>query len=128
MARDIIKINEDTIRNAVRKAINEISYGKVDDAYYKSNPFDSLSMKFDEFYEELTDAEAGLMGNKTFAKVAMLADQIKKILDRKSAQNTNFLHTTAGVDYGAYFNDPKNGDREINQEELPYLRQNYGRG
>ena len=128
MARQIIKINEDTIRNAVRKAINEISYGVVDDAYYKSNPFDSLSMKFDEFYEELTDAEAGLMGNKTFVKVAMLADQIKKILDRKSAQNTNFLHATAGVDYGAYFNDPKNGDREISQEEMPYLRQNYGRG
>ena len=122
------RINEDTIRNAVRKAINEISYGAVDDAYYKSNPFDSLSMKFDEFYEELTDAEAGLMGNKTFAKVAMLADQIKKILDRKSAQNSNFLHATADVDYGSYLNNPKNADRDMSREELGYLRQNYGRG
>ena len=119
MARQIIKINEDTIRKAVRKAINEISYGVVDDAYYKSNPFDSLSMKFDEFYEELTDAEAGLMGNKTFAKVAMLADQIKKILDRKSAQNSNFLHTTADIDHKAYFKDSRNDNREISQEEMP---------
>ena len=120
------RINEDALRNivreAVKKKINEISYGTVDDAYYKGMDFDSLYMAFDSFYSEL--GEIDCEKNPYLMKVKGYADAINAILSRKADQNRNFMRNTLDVDNSKYYSD---NDDDIEGQEMQSLRQNYGR-
>lgn len=125
----------------IKKAINEISYGKVKGAYTgNEHLFWELKNKFDDFYDALFDIAGFYRNNndgKTYTKmlksnhdnvyirqIVEYAEAIQEILEKKEAQAEKFEDEMNKVDINAYYNDESN-EMYIDDMELRDAQRKY---
>ena len=111
---------------AYNKLVNEISYGKVQDASDESEHiFYDMSIAFQDFYD--TVKYNPRTTNPYVQKIKFYADAINDILTKKVSQQTNFNKELGKFDYNKFY---ENGEEEPDYDglDLKYLQQNYPKG
>ena len=114
-----VKLTEKQVRNA----INEISYGTVDDASNISdNIFWEMETSFQDFYDTVKyNADES---NPYVKKIKEYADAIREILFKKSLQRKNFDIERNKFDYNKFYND-KDAPEDYANLELKDLQNKY---
>ena len=107
----------------MNKAINEISYGKVDDASNISdNIFWDMEVAFQNFYDTVKyNADNN---NPYVKKIKEYSDAIMGILSKKSQQRKNFDTELRKFDYNKFYNDDTAPD-DYDKMELMDLQKKY---
>ena len=107
----------------IRKTINEISYGTVDDASNISdNIFWEMETLFQDFYDTVKyNADES---NPYVKKIKEYADAIREILFKKSLQRKNFDIERNKFDYNKFYND-KDAPEDYANLELRDLQNKY---
>ena len=111
---------------AYNELVNEISYGKVQDASDESEHiFYDMSIAFQDFYD--TVKYNPRTTNPYVQKIKFYADAINDILTKKVSQHTNLEKELGKFDYNKFY---ENGEEELDYDglDLKYLQQNYPKG
>ena len=111
---------------AYNKLINEISYGKVQNAADESEHiFYDMSVAFQDFYD--TVKYNPRTTNPYVKKIKLYADAIDNILAYKNSQHRDFNKELGKFDYNKFY---ENGEEEPDYDglDLKYLQQNYPKG
>lgn len=120
--KKVIRLTE----NQIEKAINEISYGKVDMAHNKlDDVFTDMEYAFNEFYETIkynTDTN-----NPYVKKIKEYADKIENILRRKDSQRDNMYDELNKFNHKEFYDDVNRHENEEDYEnlDLKYLQNKY---
>lgn len=120
--KKVIRLTE----NQIEKAINEISYGKVDMAHNKlDDVFTDMEYAFNEFYETIkynTDTN-----NPYVKKIKEYADKIGNILRRKDSQRDNMYDELNKFNHKEFYDDVNRPENEEDYEnlDLKYLQNKY---
>lgn len=115
-----VKLSE----NSFHHLLNEITYGKVDDAYMKSSEFfDKLYDSFVEFRDILDNMIQSGEPNPYLEKIYTHAQEIDRILTRKKDQSDYFLNKTLNVDREKFYSE--HPDMDIDDAEIGDIDRNY---
>ena len=120
--KKVIRLTE----NQIEKAINEISYGKVDMAHNKlDDVFTDMEYAFNEFYETIkynTDTN-----NPYVKKIKEYADKIENILRRKDSQRDNMYDELNKFNHKEFYDDVNRPENVEDYEnlDLKYLQNKY---
>lgn len=107
----------------LNKAINEISYGTVNNASNVSdNIFWEMEISFQDFYDTVKYNKDS--NNPYVKKIKEYADAIKEILSKKSRQRKNFDVERNKFDYKKFYDD-KNAPDDYDNMELKDLQNKY---
>lgn len=112
-----IEISEEKFNKIFKNPINEISYGKVENAYNKSEDvFWRLNSIFNDFYDELTyNADAY---NPYIKKIKSYADAIDVILSSKINQHKKFGDELDKFDHDKFYDDVAGKEDYIDYGEM----------
>ena len=107
----------------MKKAINEISYGKIDNASNISdNIFWDMEVAFQDFYDTVKyNADNN---NPYVKKIKEYSDAIMEILLKKSQQRKNFDSELRKFDYNKFYKDDTAPD-DYDKMELMDLQKKY---
>lgn len=115
-----VKLSE----NSFHHLLNEITYGKVDDAYMKSSElFDKLYDSFVEFRDTLDNMIQSGETNPYIEKIYTHAQEIDRILSRKKDQSDYFLNNTLNVNRKKFYSE--HPDMDIDKAEIGDIDKNY---
>ena len=112
-----IEISEEKFNKIFKNPINEISYGKVENAYNKSEDvFWRLNSTFNDFYDELTyNADTY---NPYIKKIKLYADAIDVILSSKINQHKKFGDELDKFDHDKFYDDVAGKEDYIDYDEM----------
>lgn len=111
---------------AYNKLVNEISYGKVQNAADESEHiFYDMSVAFQDFYD--TVKYNPRTTNPYVKKIKFYADAINDILTKKVSQHTDFNKELDKFDYEKFYNNAAE-EPDYDGLDLKYLQQNYPKG
>ena len=111
---------------AYNKLVNEISYGKVQNAADESEHiFYDMSVAFQDFYD--TVKYNPRTTNPYVKKIKFYADAINDILTKKVSQHTEFNNELGKFDYEKFYNNAAD-EPDYDGLDLKYLQQNYPKG
>lgn len=111
---------------AYNKLINEISYGKVQNAADESEHiFWDMSVAFQDFYD--TVKYNPRTTNPYVKKIKFYADAIDDILRYKNSQHRDFNNELGKFDYNKFYDSGKD-EPDYDELDLKYLQQNYPKG
>lgn len=115
-----VKLNEE----AYNKLLNEISYGKVQNAADESEHiFYDMSVAFQDFYD--TVKYNPRTTNPYVKKIKLYADAIDNILAYKNSQRKySFKKELDKFDYKKFYDSDKD-EPDYDELDLKYLQQNY---
>lgn len=118
-----VKLNEE----AYNKLLNEISYGKVQNAADESEHiFYDMSVAFQDFYDTVKYNPAST--NPYVKKIKFYADAIDDILTYKNSQRRDsFKKELDKFDYKKFYDSDKD-EPDYDELDLKYLQQNYPKG
>ena len=115
-----VKLSE----NSFNHLLNEITYGKVNDAYMKSSDlFDKLYDSFVEFGDTLDTMIRFEEPNPYLEKIYTHAQEIGRILSRKKDQSDYFLNKTLNVDREKFY--AEHPDMNVDDAEIGDINKNY---
>lgn len=122
----------------INKAINEISYNKVQSASDRSNDlFYDLIDSFSTFYNDLNDfcrftgknnrewLETIADKNPYIEEIRKHAEIIKSILSKKEAQRDYFDNNLNDFDNESYFDSEEGQFDDYDDKDLRYLQNKY---
>ena len=118
-----IKLSESDLNRIVKRVINEISYGLVDNASSISDKvFYDMEMAFQDFYDTI---KYNVDTNNPYVKkIKEYADAIGDILSKKSQQRKNFEIEKNKFDYKDFYSD-KDAPDDYDKLELRDLQSKY---
>lgn len=114
------EVAESKINRIIKRVINEVKYGTIENAEQKSEYFSEILEKVDNLIDDIKsfDTNGRMMGD-----ALKHAQAIKSILQRKTSQHRNFKDNLEDVDIEKFENDFE--DEDITNQEMSFLRRNY---